>query len=231
MNPKALVAAALRPHHALPARATTPQGTPKALLDMLSWRAPLGLLGALAAFRELRTGVEQFRQLEGPWAEVMLTAAPELTREDLQSALAQLPQLPSIRAVLAWLLLLVPLGLLGVWLHHSVWDHGCLWILRGLRKEQAWKATLEAEAVALEIGAVGAALGLLTLVPVVGAYLWPFLLLVNLWFWCLRGLALASFHGCPLWKGVVATLLHGFLVLLLGCGLLALLLLVIGLQV
>jgi hypothetical protein len=40
------------------------------------------------------------------------------------------------------------------------------------------------------------------------------LALVNLWFWGLRGFALAARHGCPPWKGVAATGLH---LALLGC--------------
>jgi hypothetical protein len=54
------------------------------------------------------------------------------------------------------------------------------------------------------------------------------LLPVAVYFWVLRGYALAAWHGCPVWKGVVATLLHAFLMgaLVLGTlGLVALMVL------
>lgn len=221
---------AFRPQRVFPAWAAAPQGPRRALAGMLAWRIPVGVLGAVATVRALLSGLDEFRRLEGPWAQALLAGAPGLAPEDLQTALADLPKLPSLYGALPWILLAVPLGLLGAWLHHSVWDHGCLWLLRGLRKEHPWQATLEAEALALQVGAVGAALGLLSLAPGLGPRLWPLLLGVDLWFWCLRGVALAAFHECPLWKGVVATLLHGAILVLVGCGLLGLLLLLFGLS-
>lgn len=228
MGARELWAAALRPQRAFPPRAAQPVGPGAALAGMLAWRLPLGVLGALATARGLLAGLAQFRRLEGSLAQTVLGAMPEVAPEDLKAALANLPPFPTLYAVLPWILLLVPLGLLGAWLHHSAWDHGCLWLWRGLRKEHPWKATFEAEAVALQVGAVGVALGLVTLVPVVGPFLWPLTLTLDLWFWCLRGVALAAFHGCPLWKGVAATLLHGVLVMLLACGLLVFALFVVG---
>lgn len=230
MGPQELWEAALRPQRVFPAQAKDPRGSGRAFAGMMAWRVPLGVLGAVAAVRGLLLGLDQFRHLEGPWAQVVLTGVPGMAPEDLKAALAELPQLPSLYGALPWILLLVPLGMAGAWLHHSVWDHTCLWLLRGLRKEQPWKATLEAEALALEVGAVGAALGLLTLLPLIGSFLWPIMLGLDIWFWCLRGVALASFHGCPLWKGVVATLLHGAIVLLVTCGLLVLIAMVLGMQ-
>jgi len=231
MGPQELWEASLQPHRALPRRAAKPLGPGGALVGMLAWRVPLGVLGAIATARGLLVGLTQFRQLEGPFAQTVLAAMPEVAPEDLKAALANLPQFPSLYSTLPWILLLVPLGLLGAWLHHSAWDHGCLWLLRGLRKDHPWKATFEAEAVALQVGSVGAVLGLVTLVPVVGPYLWPLTLVLDLWFWCLRGMSLAAFHRCPLWKGVAATFLHGILVILFACGLLVLVFLVVGMQV
>lgn len=196
---------------------------------MLAWRVPLGLLGGVVSLRAFASGLEQLKRLEGPWAEALLAQAQGFAPEDLKAALAGLPAVPSGAGALLALSLLVPLGLAGAWLHHSVWDHGCLWLLKGVRKEHPWRCTLRAEALALQVGSVGVAFGFISLLPRVGAYLWPFVVLVDLWFWGLRGVALAAFHGCPAWKGVVATLLHGLLVLILGCGILVFLTLMVGL--
>ena len=212
--------ATLRPDLVFPRLAGHPQGPGRAFLRMLVWRTPLGLFGGMAALRGIATALAQLKRLEGPFAQVLQAAAPEAAPEDLRAALGSLPSLPEGPGVVLGVGLLVLLGLTGAWLHHTAWDHGCLWLLKGVRKEHPWRATLEAEASALQVGAVGTAFGLLTLFPIVGALLWPLVVLVDLWFWGLRGAALAAFHGCPLWKGIVATLLHGFLVLLLGGGLL-----------
>lgn len=220
--------AALRPDLVFPALAAQPQGPGLAGLRMLAWRVPLGVLGGIATLRGLALGLEEIKRLEGPWAQALLSATPGVAPEDLQSALADLPQIPGGTEAFLGLLLLVPLGLVGIWFHHALWDHCCLWLLKGLRKEKAWHATWEAEASALQVGVLGAALGLMTLLPGIGAHAWPLVMLVDLWFWGLRGVALAAFHGCPAWKGVIATLLHGLLLMGIGCGLLGVLALMAG---
>ena len=214
--------AALRPDRVFPSLAAQPQGPGFAGLWMLVWRVPVGILSGMATLRGLALALEQLKRLEGPWAQALLSATPGVAPEDWKAALGDLPAMPGGSRALLGLLMLVPLGLVGVWLHHTVWDHGCLWLLKGLQKEHPWRATLEAEASALQVGVVGVAFGLLTWVPGLGVYTWPLVLLVDLWFWGLRGVALAAFHGCPVWKGVTATLLHGLLVIVLGCGLLGL---------
>ena len=220
--------AVLRPDQVFPGLAAQPQGPGNAGLRMLVWRVPVGILGGMATLRGLALALEQVKRLEGPWAQALLSATPAVAPEDLTAALAELPMIPGGSRAVVGLLLVVPLGLGGVWLHHTVWDHGCLWLLKGLRKNHPWRASFEAEALALHVGVVGAALGLLTWIPEIGVYTWPFVLLVDLWFWGLRGAALAAFHGCPIWKGVTATLLHGLLVIVLGCGLLGLSALMVG---
>lgn len=223
--------AVLRPDQVFPGLAAQPKGPGLAGLWMLLWRVPVGILGGMATLRGLSLALEQIKRLEGPWAQALLSATPGVAPEDLKAVLADLPAIPGgYRAVLG-VLLAVPLGLVGAWLHHTVWDHGCLWLFKGLRKEHPWRASLEAEALALQVGAVGAVLGLLTWVPEIGVYAWPLVLLADLWFWGLRGAALAAFHGCPIWKGVTATLLHALLVIVLGCGLLGLTALMAGLAV
>ena len=57
------------------------------------------------------------------------------------------------------------------------------------------------------------------LFPVLGLVLGPVLGALGIYFWVLRGVALAAFHGCPVWKGVVATLLHVVIAVACGCGL------------
>jgi hypothetical protein len=231
MGPRDLLEAAIQPHRGFPKLAAVPEGPARAFLGMLLWRVPLGLIGAMATLRGLQAGLEQFRRMEGPMAQAVRSGLPGVAPEDLTAALEALPALPTLFQALPWLLLLVPLGLAGAWLHHSVWDQGCLWILGGLRKGHSWKASFEAEGRAMQVGSVGALFGLASFLPVVGPFLWPLMMGVDLWFWCLRGVALAAFHGCPIWKGVAATLLHGVLVMLMLCGLLALALLTVGLQV
>lgn len=223
LAPRRLWDLALRPQ-GFAACAETPSGYGPALLGMLAWRVPFGILSGVATLIAARQALESVKRLEGPWAQALVMAVPEVAPEDLRTLLADLPPLNLSLQVWGWMLILVPLGLIGAWLHHSVWDHGCLWLLRGLRKEHPWAATLEAEALALQVGAVGALLGLLSFLPGLGMLLWPLVLLVELWFWGLRGAALAAFHGCSVWKGVAATLLHGALVVMVGCGLLTFLL-------
>jgi hypothetical protein len=70
------------------------------------------------------------------------------------------------------------------------------------------KATLAAEAQVQAVGWIGTALGLLAFLPGPGGWAGLALLPLTVWLWLLRGWALAAHHGCPVWKGVVATLLH-----------------------
>ncbi len=139
---------------------------------------------------------------------------------DIQGFFAQLPPLPGLAQVWPWLLVAGPVLLIGAWLHHAVWDHTCLWMLGGVDPKGGFRASLEAEAEAMSVGTVGAGVGLLGSVPVVGMVLGLPLALVALWFWVLRGFALAARHACPTWKGLVATVLHLLLAGCLGLGLL-----------
>jgi hypothetical protein len=50
---------------------------------------------------------------------------------------------------------------------------------------------------------------------------------VAVYVWVLRGFALAAWHGCPIWKGVLATLLHGLLMAVLVFGTLGLIALLV----
>lgn len=138
--------------------------------------------------------------------------------------LAALPPAPAFGQLWPWLLLGVPLGVLGTWLHHAVWDHTGLWLLGGLKTQQGFRTSLLAEAQALQVAALGTLVGLLGFVPVLGLVLALPLLLLDAYLWLFRGFALAARHGCEPWRGLAATVVHA---VLLGCcsvGLLALML-------
>ena len=177
---------------------------------MLAWWMPPALLhagftawSALRAWEGLRAG-----RLPA-WAGRVLP--PWVDPDDLRELLAHLPPAPAHGVVAAWLLLLVPLGVLGIWLHDAVWDHTCLWMLGGLKRKRGFRATLVAEAQVLRVAAVGSWLGLLGLPPVLGMLAALPLALLEGYLWILRGFALAAFHGCETWKGIAATILHAVL--------------------
>jgi hypothetical protein len=142
---------------------------------------------------------------------------------DLRAALQSLPPLPGLARALPWLVPLAPLAVLGLWLHDAAWDHLGLWLLRGTRRQEPLRATLAAEAEALKVGVLGALAGLAAQLPGSGAAAALLALAAGAWCWILRGYALAAWHGCPPWKGVLATLLHALFMVLLAAGTLILL--------
>lgn len=167
--------------------------TPPALANAL-----LSVWGALRVYGSLRA--------EGPppgWAQ-----AAGLDPESLRQVLMALPPAPAFGQVWPWLLPAVPLGLLGTWLHHAVWDHTALWMLGGLKGRQGFRASLLAEAQALRMATPGSLAGLLGFLPGLGPLLAGPLLLFEGYLWIFRGFALAARHSCEPWRGVVATLVH-----------------------
>jgi hypothetical protein len=151
-------------------------------------------------------------RMEGPLFQYLWENLPDTVNPaDVRAAFQGLPPLPPWSHVLPWLALLAPLGILSLWLHDAVWDHTCLWLLRGLKNKKSFRLSLVADAEALKVGALGAAVGLLGDLPLVGCLFTVLLVPVGIYFWVLRGIALAMWHDCPVWKGVVATLLHALL--------------------
>ena len=193
---------------------SSPPPLVQAVRDMLRVWVPLALVNAigttwraLQVYGALRRGAVPSGLLG--WLGV--------DAAELQDLLLSLPQPPAFARAWPWLLLIVPLGVLGTWLHHAVWDHSGLWLLGGLKSRRGFRTSLLAEAEVLRIAAVGTLLGLLGFVPVLGAILALPLMLLDAYLWLFRGFALAARHGCEPWRGVAATVVHA--ALLGGCGL------------
>lgn len=191
---------------------------------VLVWM-PLAFLQALGSLWQVLQGYEALRRggSLGP-----LGARLGLDPEGMQAFLAALPRAPGFSHLWPWLLLVVPLGVLGAWVHHGVWDHVGLWLLGGVRREGGFRLSLLAEAEALRVAALGHLPSLLARLPWAGALLALPLLALDVYLWFFRGVALAARHGCPCWKGLAATALHAALLGICGLSLLALGVFMIG---
>lgn len=182
------------------------------LWRLLLLRTPLAFASSALAFRGFRGSYEAFRNLEGTTGDLVSRLLPGAwSVDELRSLLAELPRFPEMNRLLPWLLLGAPLAVLGLWLHDAVWDHGCLWLLGGLKAKRGFRATMIAVSEALSVGSIGVVLGLLGELPYLGGWLALPLVAVGIWFWILRGFALAAWHECPVWKGIGATVIHGLL--------------------
>ncbi len=174
---------------------------------LLLLRTPLALASMALGYWGFRRTWGEFLRPEGGLAEWIGSQALPINPEDWRKICAELPTLPGLGRVLPWLVLLAPLSVLSLWLHDAVWDHGCLWMLGGV-KRHSFRATLIAEAEALSVGSIGAAAGFLGYLPHLGWVIW---VAIAVWFWILRGFALAAWHHCPVWKAIAATLFHAVL--------------------
>lgn len=203
---------ALSPEKGFRSLAAEAPGLVPSLGRLMAWRAPVALLELLLTYWGLGRMYKGLLDLEGPlWSLVLQQVAPEAGIEDVRFLLQELPPLPALQRVLPWLLLAAPLYVISLWIHDAVWDHGCLWMLGGLKSKRGFNTTLIAESEALQVGVFGAVLGLSTSLPGVGWLLSLPVGLVGAYFWVLRGVAMAAFHGCATWKGIVATVLHAAL--------------------
>jgi hypothetical protein len=177
---------------------------------------PLAMLQALGtSWRALQA----YGAIRGGALPAWIPARMGLDPGDVQGLLQTLPPAPAFGQVWPWLLLAVPLGVLGTWFHDAVWDHVGLWLAGGLKGRGGFRITLGAEAEALRITALGTLAGLLSFLPGLGLFLSLPLLLLDAYLWLFRGFALAARHGCEPWRGLAATVLHAVLfgVFLLGC--------------
>ena len=200
------------------ARAAQRPGLGPAVRDLLLVRTGPALLALILGYLSFTVGYGRISRAEGTLWDLVWARLPEqVNPADIRAVLASLPPLPAWWRVLPWCVLAAPVGVLSLWLHDAVWDHLALWLLRGLGRPRSFRTTLVADAEALKVGVFGALAGLLkNLGLLFSVLLWP----VGIWFWVLRGFALAAWHGCPVWKGVVATLLHALLMGILVGGLL-----------
>ena len=202
----------------------------EALRGLLLARTLPALAGLILGYASFAATYGRVARMEGPvWDRVLARLPDPVDPQQLKAALAHLPALPGWSRVLPWLALAAPIGVLSLWLHDAAWDHLSLWLLRGLGGRRGFRTTLVADAEALKVGTFGTLAGLLKYLPGLGLPLAVLLLPVAVYFWVLRGFALAAWHGCPLWKGVLATLLHGLIMGILVFGTLAMVV-VLGLE-
>jgi len=196
---------------------------------LMALRAPVAFLELVLTYVGFARMYQAVTGVRGPvWDLVLWRLSGDLTAEDIRTLLQDLPPVPALERVLPWLLLVAPLYVVSLWFHDAVWDHGCLWMLGGLKERRGFRTTLIAEAEALQVGVFGAALSLLSNLPAVGWILALPLGLVGAYFWVLRGVALAAFHQCPTWKGVTATVLHAALAACFVLGTLVLLFILVA---
>ena len=207
---------AVHPVEAFGQRAREAPELREAVKGMLLARTPVSFLGLVLGYVGFGGLYGRLADPQGEFWTAVVKAAPDFVDPaELKTALAQLPVLPSLHDALPWLLLMAPVMILSVWLHDAAFDHMGLWLAGGLKTRRGVRATLVADAEALQVGVLGAAVGLLGDLPAAGLTVALLLAPVALYFWVLRGFALAAWHGCPPWKGVVATLLHVVLVIVM----------------
>ena len=197
-------------------------GLGRAFGRMAALWMPLAFAQAMLGARQVLQAYGRLRVEDPP---AWLIRAMDVDPGAWRQLAAALPPPPPFGRVWPWLVVAVPLGVAGTWLHHAVWDHTGLWLLRGARREGGFRVTLAAEAEALRITSLGILPALLGWVPVLGWLLALPLMLLEAYLWLYRGFSLAARHGCEPWRGLAATVIHAAL---LGLAALLLALLVLA---
>lgn len=218
-----LVRCALHPVKGFRDRAAASPGLGASFGWMMLLRSFVSALGGLLMLHAVYRDYPMYKNIHSPmWQEILQRLPADLNAEDIRGFLSNLPELPPWTSLWPWMLLLGPVGIASAWLHNAVWDHACLWMLRGVKRTGSWRTTFIAEAEAMQVGVLDAVFSLLSFIPLAGTLLAPLFILSGAYFWVMRGLALAAFHQAPMWKGAVATLLHITLALLCLCAMLGL---------
>lgn len=190
---------------------------------MLLLRGSISLVGSLLTLHAIYRDYPAFKNLHSPmWQQILQLVPTDINAQDIRALVLSLPDLPPWGSLWPWMLVLAPVGIAGAWLHNAVWDHMCLWLLGGVKRSGSWRTTFIAESEAMQVGVLDAVLAQLGFIPIAGPLLTPLFLLSGTYFWIMRGIALAVFHHAPVWKGVVATLLHILLATIFLAGMLGL---------
>jgi hypothetical protein len=214
-----LIRCALHPVQGFREQAVVSPGFGASFGWMMALRGSFSVLGGLLTLHAVYRDYPLFKNLQGSmWQGVFHRLPADINVEDLRAFVLNLPDLPPWTSIWPWMLVLGPLGIASAWLHNAVWDHTCLWMLGGVKRTGSWRVTFIAEAEAMQVGTLDAAFSLFSFIPLAGLLMAPFFMLSGAYFWVMRGIALAAFHQAPIWKGVVATVLHILLATLCLCG-------------
>ena len=178
----------------------------KALAWMLLFRAPLLWASTALAY----SWAAQIQQIFKEPQPMLFDAVDLLTgrAEEVFFELGSLPNLPPLGDLWLWMGIFALLWLIGLWMHNAVWDHLGLWILRGARPKPSFRFSAAAIAEAMGAASLASILRLIAMLPVLGLFALPLIGAAGAYFWVLRGTALSIFHDSPIWKGIVAILLH-----------------------
>jgi hypothetical protein len=179
---------------------------------MLLFRVPLAWATSAIAYIWL-INMQQTISAPPPWLLDIIAQAPIDAGEAL-AALGSFPALPPLGAAWHLVSLFAFLSIVGLWMHNVVWDHTALWLLRGTKPKPSFRISSAAIAEAMGAESFASCLGAIASLSFAGFVAAPILMAANIYYWCLKGVALSFFHGCPVWKGVAATLLHVVLVIL-----------------
>ncbi|MCL1908593.1 MAG: hypothetical protein FWG12_04405 [Holophagaceae bacterium] len=184
---------------------------------MLLFRVPIAWAASAMTYQWIGRKLQIFRL----WASgVQMTTREPLTElaeyfgglsPDLHDSfirLGQLPELPPLSSAWPWLGIFSFFCIIGLWMHNVAWDHAALWMLGGTREEQSFRHSCVAVAEAMGAASYGSLLGFAPILPQVGLLAVPAVTAANIYYWGLRGIGLSAYHGCPVWKGIVATILH-----------------------